>query len=502
SGPGAAGRRLAVATECPTCGAPLDFSEGSNAIRCGHCRSNLLVTGRGQILSYAISPRASEKKVRVAARRLAGDRGATVSDPRLFFVPFYRITGQEFGWRRPAPKLKMSRTLSESTGDTSRELEWGGRWGGDYRGSFAELLLEAGLALFERLTRVKERTGDRELKQSRPAIPTPVRPPLFTFAGSEPLEFGHRHIEKNFAAGGGEGLGVYSLGVRSSVLRLELFDAARLAGSGSLLSVGLDPAIALERGLMGGDGSVVSRQTAGVVVSLIYFPFWIARIEEKSGPRVVAIDGVTGGVASPNVSGSMFESGGDPASRVTSQVAGFRPLVCPNCGWDLPVHAEDVIFFCNSCLRAWKIEGNELKGISHQIASLKDGFQVSSDDLYLPFWVVDATLHEDRRKVFVPAFRYRQLKHLQMLGTRISQLQPEVTTIAEPLCPVHGAHYDEADGAGIARFLHAGLVPSKDHPDVSASFSSPRLLWIPFSRKGNFLFDPFLGSNLFANLLH
>ena len=35
---------LVVSTECPLCGAPLDFAEGSNAVRCQHCRSNLLVT--------------------------------------------------------------------------------------------------------------------------------------------------------------------------------------------------------------------------------------------------------------------------------------------------------------------------------------------------------------------------------------------------------------------------------------------------------------------------
>lgn len=71
---------------------------------------------------------------------------------------------------------------------------------------------------------MKERTGDRQLKRSKSSAPIPSGPPIFTPAGHEPLEFGHRHIEKNFTAGDGEGLGVYSLGVRTAVLRLELFD--------------------------------------------------------------------------------------------------------------------------------------------------------------------------------------------------------------------------------------------------------------------------------------
>ena len=47
---------LVVSTECPLCGAPLDFTEGSNAVQCLHCRSNLLVTGRKQVLSYYVAP--------------------------------------------------------------------------------------------------------------------------------------------------------------------------------------------------------------------------------------------------------------------------------------------------------------------------------------------------------------------------------------------------------------------------------------------------------------
>ena len=50
-------RRLVVSTECPTCGAPLDFKEGSNAVRCQYCRSNLLITGRKHVLSYYVKPK-------------------------------------------------------------------------------------------------------------------------------------------------------------------------------------------------------------------------------------------------------------------------------------------------------------------------------------------------------------------------------------------------------------------------------------------------------------
>ena len=60
--------QVSVATECPLCGAPLDFLETKNAVRCGHCRSNLLVTGRRQLVSY-IAPLQSDARAALATAR-------------------------------------------------------------------------------------------------------------------------------------------------------------------------------------------------------------------------------------------------------------------------------------------------------------------------------------------------------------------------------------------------------------------------------------------------
>lgn len=493
SQPRPADGRLAVSTECPTCAAPLDFSEGSNAIRCGHCRSNLLVTGRGQVLSYAIQPRTSEAASRNYLRSLFRGSGSEPSDPKLFFVPFYRVTGHEFSWRRPSPKPKTERPLSELSGDTSRELEWGG-WGGGtgWEGAtLGGLLIEGLLSVFDRIASIGIGSGPREPERAK-APPTPVRPPSFTTGTAEPLEFSHRHIEKNFIAGESEGLGVYSLGVRSSVLRLELFDAGRLSALGRLLPVTLDPAAAIERGVMGGDGEVVVRRTAGVVMSLIYFPFWISRVREGAGERWVALDGVTGSIASREVSPSLTAPSATEGRAAV--VAGFRPLVCPNCGWDLDVSPDDVIFFCGTCRRAWQIERDSLVPVKHRIASIAN-VSVAKNDLYLPFWIVESA--GEKRNIWVPAFRYRQLRHLEMLGSRLSRMQPEYAVGDEPLAPVHGVHYDEKDGIALGQFLEAGISPER-----STDVGSPTLVWVPFSRRGNFLFDPFMGSNLYANLLY
>ncbi|HTG12794.1 MAG TPA: hypothetical protein VK746_18515, partial [Candidatus Eisenbacteria bacterium] len=94
--------QVVVSTECPTCSGPLDFSEGANAIRCPSCGSNLLVTGRKQVLSYWVAPKVKAEVAGAVAR--TGRLEARVADARLFFVPFYRLTGHDFQWQDVPPR--------------------------------------------------------------------------------------------------------------------------------------------------------------------------------------------------------------------------------------------------------------------------------------------------------------------------------------------------------------------------------------------------------------
>jgi len=94
--------QVVVSTECPTCSGPLDFSEGVNAIRCPSCGSDLLVTGRKQVLSYWVAPKVKAEVAGAVAR--TGRLEARVAGARLFFVPFYRLTGHDFQWQDVPPK--------------------------------------------------------------------------------------------------------------------------------------------------------------------------------------------------------------------------------------------------------------------------------------------------------------------------------------------------------------------------------------------------------------
>src|SRR5678816_4520083 len=98
-----------VSTECPSCGAPLDFSEGSNAVHCQHCQSHLLVTGRTQLLSYSIVPNIDAREAARAAAyhcQAAGHPGR-VREVTQWLVPYYRMTGHDLRWEWSRTKHEM-----------------------------------------------------------------------------------------------------------------------------------------------------------------------------------------------------------------------------------------------------------------------------------------------------------------------------------------------------------------------------------------------------------
>ncbi|HEY5610437.1 MAG TPA: hypothetical protein VIL97_04470, partial [Thermoanaerobaculia bacterium] len=84
---------LLVSTECPTCGAPLDFPEGSTAVVCSHCKSKLLVTGRKQVLSFAIRPKVTKEAALALAIK---ERRGRITLCDLYFVPYYRFTAHDY----------------------------------------------------------------------------------------------------------------------------------------------------------------------------------------------------------------------------------------------------------------------------------------------------------------------------------------------------------------------------------------------------------------------
>lgn len=438
--------RCVVSTECPTCGAPLDFGEGSNAVRCSHCRSNLLVTGRKQVLSYSIAPRLDAH--RVMAKAVVGhkERGVPcrVVKRQLYFVPYYRMTGQDFLWEVAPPKPRIEASASVTEGQ--------------------DLLPEG-----------------------------------------EEIEFRDRYVEKNFVACDLPGLGMYSLGIRPAVLRLELFRRETLEAIGRVVSITISADRALSLGMKAVDSThVLYRQVIGKVLSVVYFPFWVVEIESEGENRLTILDAVAETVIQLDAPLSLYTIL-DRKPTSDPLVAGFRPLACPNCGWDLPLRPDDVIFFCSSCDRAWQIRGSQLSEVSYQIANGHRA-EIGRTVKYLPLWVLQAEVDQRPMRFFLPAFRYRRLKFLSELAIHLSRKQPSYGLSSEKGPEVHGGYYDQDDAVMLAQFTYAGLMSASPGAiralqEDRFSVAGAALTWLPFKVEGGYLIDPLIGQYLPQALL-
>ncbi|HKA61096.1 MAG TPA: hypothetical protein VKH83_01665 [Methylomirabilota bacterium] len=492
--------QVVVSTECPTCSGPLDFSEGTNAIRCPSCGSTLLVTGRKQVLTYWIAPRIKADVAGAAAR--TGRLQARVASSELFFVPFYRLIGHDFQWQdappKPAPEREVPSMLFGGGATTDRPeigIPLGSilGWGAD--------------------TLLGTRAGDvvRDMLGEPRTMARPVEPvslvtllPTKTSAGDSAVQLLDRYVEKSFPAANISGLGVASLGVRTQALRVSLFQREALASLGTIVSIQTDEATALRQGLAArGFEHVVYRQVLGRILSVIYFPFWVIEMTEGTARWLTVVDAVAESIVQPRAPIALRDAlvsqpGGD------LRTVGLRPLVCPNCGWPLPLEADDVIFFCASCTRAWQIHGVDLTEMPYEIAQVGAVAKPDTATVHLPFWRLDPAV-AGADGAWVPAFRCRRLKILHDLATRFTAKPPVYQAATGERPSARGCFYDAEDAALLARFAAVGRrrAPEavKAAADDEPGFTGARLIWIPFKREGQSLIDPYSGLALQEALL-
>jgi predicted RNA-binding Zn-ribbon protein involved in translation (DUF1610 family) len=451
--------RLTVVANCPNCGGPIDFGEGTNAFQCDHCRSQLLVTGHGRVLSYFVAPQVAAPSA-ISAARFTQDPACgplRTGEARLFFLPYYRLTATDVRWQRPEPE---PREPPPEPGD-------------------GESGTSTPLGII-----IRQLVPDRD---------------------PEEIECRDRAIERNFVAVDLPGLSFYSLGVRPNALRLELYRREALDALGHVVAIEMSPEAALATGRKTGDGTdVACRAVVGAVLSVVHFPFWF--VEILCRPRLrsfTVVDAVSQAVIDRDVDVTILERLGKPASGDPS-VIGFRPLVCPNCGWDLPVMPEHVIFYCGSCARAWRIAGNELVEISYGFAAAPAGKREAE---HLPFWSLRAAVGGDDPQSFLaPAFRYRRARSLVELTASLSRLASSLTTGASRPRRAHGGFFDEADAAALALLAQAGASPrtftrAERYRHQSVRVESAELVWLPFVAEAYSLRDALCGTALTRALL-
>ena len=450
--------RLTVSTNCPNCGAAIDFGEGTNALRCDHCRSELLVTGHGRVLSYFVSPRVDRQGAIATARFAEPENRGPIrtGDARLHFLPYYRVTATDLRWQAREPERRLPADTPEYEPDADA-----------------------------RLTALIARLAERDL--------------------AEEIECDDRAIERNFLALELPQPSLYSLGMRPNALRLELSRRDAIEPLGHVVAPEIPVERAVEIGQKTGSSlDVACRAVIGTVLSLVYFPFWLVEILRPRQKSLTIVDAVSRSIVERGVGPDFVERLARPATGEPT-VIGFRPLVCPNCGWGLPVTPDHVIFYCGSCARAWRIAGDELLELPYRVATTAacpaDGAE------HLPFWTVEAAVGDDPPRPFVvPAFRYRRARHLVEVTSALSGEAPELVATGVPLRSARGGSYDETDAAGLVRLARAGSG-NRTRESVERSCArtvlveKSELVWMPLAADAYELHDPARRFTLVRNLL-
>jgi DNA-directed RNA polymerase subunit RPC12/RpoP len=499
-----------VSAECPSCSAPLDFSEGTNAVQCLHCRSKLLVTGRKQTLSYFIAPQIDHYRAIAAAMRAHLDQGreCRVIAPKMYFMPYYRLVGNDFRWEEK-PYIPMP--SGAIAFETIRSID-------DYQWRFEETSIDFTKLFKKTDVLLNSMFGNNETACNSFPIDnsgnTLIDNAIFRHAlahelaesAAQSFQLADRYIEKNFIACNLQGEGLYSLGLRPAALRLELYRKSELELHGKVVWPDLDINDAISRGMKDyQELPLLFRAVIGRILSVIYFPFWVIEMEWEDKNMLTIVDGVSQSVLKLDALPEIYEVL-DQGQKSDPQIAGFRPLCCPNCGWDLPLRPNDVIFFCSSCDRAWQIYGRDLKDVPYQIARIDN---LSGPVEYLPFWILKIQSGEAETLThYIPAFRIRRLKCLADLAAAITRKQPlydicekdDMTTKK-----IHGCCYDAEDAFLLAQFVRAGIA-AKTVEEMKAFqkdqmvLHSATLIWFPFSINGLNLVDPFDQMTIPGNL--
>jgi|GEM_PF-3126461 len=483
-----------ISTRCPQCGGDLSFEEGSNAIRCPFCGIALLVTGYGRVLSYYLPAARGEEEVKRQALQTAQARTvaskASLQELLLAFVPYYRITGLDFSW-----SWEYREISSPLLSDPDRHLPLG-RGGQD-------LDLYPG-----------EGFGPLREKEYRLAC---------------------KYLDRTFLAADLPRLTLTSLSFRPQVLALRLFDWGEIRRQGTVIPVAMESQDAwrqAEKWLPA--GNLTLRRLINRTLSLVFFPLWEARIEADGRHFSLLIDAVSGSPLSTLLLPPLLPS--SPGSQSSSlEILRFRPLLCPNCGADLPPEPSFRLFTCASCHRVWKIHYESLLEVSYLLAHPPKGMPSPSRCHFLPFWTFQAQVHLDGRILtskhdlaqiaplarvpreeekgipllfFVPAFKVRDLLVLNRIATSFTRLQPafEVQPYnGEDLHP--GCILDREEAANFAPLTLISLLPRGNSALIEAAaraellLSPGRLLFFPFREELNYWREDFLGTAISKNTL-
>lgn len=204
-------------------------------------------------------------------------------------------------------------------------------------------------------------------------------------------------------------------------------------------------------------------------------------------------------------------------------MTGFRliPLDCPKCGAALAAEGEDVVYYCTACRSGHLLtpgDGDALRLEQVEVAFVAvPGQQV---ERHLPFWLLPAqvTLHQrdatggalaflaglfgsgspgpgtTEGTFAIPAF-HAELPAATELAARYTRELPRLgERLGEKLT---GGRYGVEDARKLAHYLliatEAGRSDTLKDLEYKIDFGAPRLLGVPFVRRGEGLVDACFG---------
>jgi predicted RNA-binding Zn-ribbon protein involved in translation (DUF1610 family) len=431
--------RVFISTECSQCGGILNLEEGTHAVNCPYCSSSFLITGYDKVLSYYIPKNVEER--RPAIQTLAYRHLLTHTDHyrieriNLFYLPFYHLRGKIF---ELATDLK-SNALSPRTSSLNQ-----------------------------------------------PRVKT-------------------SYLDKSFLATDLEGIKLYSLGIRTSVLQLKLFKQETLRDKGKVYPVtfGIDKAIKKGLGKNHDNGSascVTSR-----ILSIVYAPVWEVNVRGVDRAFSITIDGLGETIIDDNAPFQFLTSNHKEGTSKTFPTISFHALTCPNCGWDIVPDSRLFVFVCNNCHWVWECGVDGFREVRGTIAQVHQDGKLPQLN-YLPFWVFPAraqnkrprTSEKTKTRLFIPAFKVRDLSVIYRLATTFTNVQPELDLIPLsgdlPSSRIEGAVMRWEDARALADlFVCNGTKKPVILPDNKPS---RQLVWLPFYEKGLYLRDALLNSGI------
>ena len=431
--------RVFINTECSQCGGSINLEEGTNAVSCPYCRSSFLITGYDKVLSYYIPRNAEERRTAVHAIShrylLTLTDHYRIAEMHLFYLPFYHLRGKIFQF-------------------------------------------------------VPDHQDDALVPHSADANRTQVKT---------------KYLDKSFPATSLEGLKLYSLGVRTSVLQLKLFKKGTLQEKGNVYPVSLGIERALEIGLGKNHKTATDYCVLSRMLSIVYAPVWEVNVKGINRTFSIIIDALGETIIEDQAPFQFLTDNLTEGKPDTLPTISFHALTCPNCGWDIPPDPGLHVFVCKNCHWVWEcgVDGfTETRGTIVRAQGEDELPQLT----YFPFWIFPAQKESQRHtvgnpaaaRVFIPAFKVRDLSAIYRLATTFTTVQPELDPMPLsndlPAARIEGAVMKWEDARELADLLVCNgtkkihLLP-QDKP-------SGQLVWLPFYEKGIYLRDALLHAGI------